>query len=292
MRIVLTGASGQLGGYLLRELQNRDWSVTAWGGSRAGELFGRRLHPVDLAMPDRIAAAFANARPEVVLHLGAVTTVAECFREPERARRVNTTATAVLAELAGRTGARLIFVSTDMVFDGTRGGYREEDAPAPLSVYGRTKAEAEPAVLAVPRGVVVRMSLLYGASVVGRPGFFDNQVSDLRRGRPFPLFEDEWRTPLDLLTAARALLALAGSDYRGLLHLGGPERLSRLEMGRLLAAHLGCDPALITPARRDDLKAPEPRPRDVSLDSSCWRGLFPNQPWPSAAEALRQIMPG
>jgi dTDP-4-dehydrorhamnose reductase len=292
MRIVLTGASGQLGGYLLREFQAQGRPVTAWSGNRTGELFGQRLHPVDLAMPDRVAAAYANARPEVVLHLGAVTTVAECFREPERARRVNTGATAVLAELAGRTGARLILVSTDMVFDGTRGGYREEDLPAPLSVYGRTKAEAEQVVLAVARGVVVRTSLLYGPSVVGRPGFFDNQVSDLRRGRPFPLFEDEWRTPLDLLTAARALLALAGSDYRGLLHLGGPERLSRLEMGRLLAAHLGCDPGVIIPSRRDDLKAPEPRPHDVSLDSSRWRGLVPSLPWPSGAEALRQIMSG
>ncbi len=291
MRIVLTGASGQLGGYLLRELQTAAWPVMAWSGSRAGELFGVRLHPVDLALPDRIAAAYYAARPEVVVHLGAVTTVAECFREPERARRVNTLATATIAELTERTGARLIFVSTDMVFDGAKGGYREEEAPAPLSVYGRTKAEAEKAVLARSRGIVVRVSLLYGPTLVGRPAFFDNQVRDLRQGRPFPLFEDEWRTPLDLLTAAQAVRALAGSDYRGLLHVGGPERLSRLEMGRRLAAHLGCDPAIIVPSRRDDLKAPEPRPRDVSLDCARWRGLFPNLDWPSGAEALRRIMP-
>lgn len=292
MRILLTGASGQLGGYLLRELQAQDWPVTAWSGNRTGDLFGVRFHPVDLALPDRIAAGYYAARPEVVLHLGAVTTVAECFREPERARRVNTIATATLAELAGRTGARLIFLSTDMVFDGAKGGYREEDVPAPLSVYGRSKAEAEQAVLSLSGGVVVRMSLLYGPTLVGRPGFFDNQVRDLRQGRSFPLFEDEWRTPLDLLTAARALLALADSDCRGRLHLGGPERLSRLEMGRRLAACLGRDPGLIVPSRRDELQAPEPRPRDVSLNSTRWRGLFPTQDWPSLAEAMRRIMPG
>jgi dTDP-4-dehydrorhamnose reductase len=81
------------------------------------------------------------------------------------------------------------------------------------------------------------------------------------------------------------------SDFTGLIHLGGPERLSRLEMGQRLAAALGLDPSVIVPAARASFPAAEPRPRDVSLDSSRWRSLFPAQPWPDWDEALGEMMP-
>jgi dTDP-4-dehydrorhamnose reductase len=290
MRVLLTGASGQLGAYLLRELRERDEEVIAWTGSRTGALFGVPLRPVDLANTDGVASAFAEARPERIIHAAGLTTIAACHREPAQAEQVNTRATVLLAELSGRSRASLLFISTDLVFDGERGWYRETDSPSPLSVYGRTKAAAEQAVLAHPAGAVVRVSLLFGPGLAGRRTFFDEQAAALREGRPCTLFEDEWRTPLGLLPAARALLAVAASDYRGLLHLGGPERLSRLEMGRRLAAFLGCDPSSLVPATRASAASPEPRPRDTSLDSSLWRTLFPCQEWPGWDEALEQMM--
>jgi dTDP-4-dehydrorhamnose reductase len=290
MRLLLTGASGQLGGYLLREWQQQDGAVVAWSGRRQGELFGCPLRPVDLADPDAIAAAFREARPDAIAHAAALAGVADCYREPERAAWINTRGSAVLAELADRAKVRLVHVSTDMVFNGERGGYREEDAVAPLSIYGRTKAEAERAVLAYPRHVVARVSLLFGPSLVGRPAFFDEQVTALRAGRPLALFHDEWRTPLSLLAAARGLLALTASDGVGLLHMGGPERLSRLEMGQRLATFLGCDPSVLVCVSRLSAAAVEPRPRDLSLDSSRWRQLFPRQEWPRWDEALDQFL--
>ncbi len=288
MRLLITGASGQLGAYLLRELSGRSAAVTAWSGGRAGDLFGARLLPVDLTARDAVVAAFRAARPDVVIHCAALSTVAGCHREPERAESVNVGGTRLLAELAEGAGARLVYVSTDLVFDGEHGGYREGDAPAPLSVYGRTKLRAEGVVRAAPRGLVVRVSLLFGPTLIGRPSFFDQQLAALRQRRPCTLFSDEWRTPLSLPTAARALIALAESDYPGLLHLGGPERLSRLEMGRRLAAFLGAEASVIVPARREEVPAPEPRPRDTSLDSSRWRGLFPRQSWPAFEPSLRE----
>jgi dTDP-4-dehydrorhamnose reductase len=288
-RLLLTGASGQLGGYLLREGRQRDMAITAWSGSRTGPLFGVPLVPVDLADPDRIALAFQEARPTVVIHAGAITTVADSFRNPQRAHQINTDATAVLAELATRARARLLFLSTDLVFDGEQGWYRESDVPSPLSVYGRTKAAAEQPVLACRGGVVARLSLLFGPALVDRPSFFDDQIKALRAHRSLTLFEDEWRTPLDLATAARGLLALAESDFVGLLHLGGPERLSRLEMGRRLADFLRCDPAAIVAATRNSVRSPEPRPRDVSLDTARWRELFPRLDRPTWSEAMRRL---
>jgi dTDP-4-dehydrorhamnose reductase len=289
MRWLITGASGQLGGYLVRELGGRDADVMAWSGSRSGSRVGVPLRPVNLADPDATAAAFRQAQPAVVIHAGAMSTVAECYRDPGRAQAVNAEGTALLADMAARAGARFVFVSTDLVFDGARGWYREEDAPAPLSTYGRSKQAAEQAVLAVPRSAVARVSLLFGPGLSGRPSFFDEQVTALRQSRPVTLFEDEWRSPLSLATASRALVALAASDFTGTLHVGGPERLSRLEMGRRLAAYLGADPSVIVVSRRDQAPATEPRPRDTSLNSARWRGLFPDQPWPAWEEALREM---
>jgi dTDP-4-dehydrorhamnose reductase len=287
MRVLLTGASGQLGAYLLRELLTAGEEVTAWSGSRRGELFGAPLGPVDVADDEAVAAAFHRARPDAVLHAAAVASIAECHRDPERARRVNVGGTATLAKLAAAGGARLVLVSTDLVFDGEHAPYREADPPAPLSAYGRSKADAEAAALAAPRAAVARVSLLFGRSLAGRPSFFDQQAEALRAGRPVTLFADEWRTPLHLASAARALAALARSDFAGVLHVGGPERLSRLEMGQCLAHFLGVGPGVIVAARRADAAAAGPRPRDVSLDSSRWRGLFPALPWPGWEEALR-----
>ena len=290
MRILVTGASGQLGGYLLRRLRGAGDAVVAWSGTRPGERFGVPLLPVDLADERSVVEAFRSARPDVVVHAAAVSAVAQCYREPHRALAINVRASALLADLAEQAGARLLLVSTDMVFDGAKGDYREEDVPAPLSVYGRSKADAERAVLA-HGGAVARVSLLFGPGLAGRPSFFDEQVAALRQRRPIALFADEWRTPLSLETAAQGLLAVARSSFTGLLHLGGPERLSRLEMGQRLARFLGADPAVLVAASRTAVAGPEPRPRDLALASGRWRALFPQTRWPDWDEALGEMAP-
>ncbi|HEV3205047.1 MAG TPA: SDR family oxidoreductase [Gemmataceae bacterium] len=291
MRLLLTGASGQLGGYLLRELQTFNANVTAWTGERTGQKFGVTWRPVDLANQDHVITAFHEAQPSVVIHAGAVTSVADCYRNPIRAEQVNAKATALLTQLAANVRAKFVFTSTDLVFDGKKGSYREQDPPCPLSEYGRSKVAAEKPVLEYSRGTVVRVSLLYGPTLTGRPSFFDNLVDSLRRGRSIALFEDEWRTPLDLETAAQGIVRIADSDFVGLVHLGGPERLSRLEMGFRLAALIGCDPKAIVVSKRDSVRTGESRPRDVALDSSLWRQLFPTQPWRSWKEAIARLIP-
>jgi dTDP-4-dehydrorhamnose reductase len=291
MRWLVTGASGQLGAYLLRHLRDRGKSVIAWSGSRRGEVFGTPLRPVDLTDGDDVSAAFHDARPDVILHAAAMARVDHCYHDPERASQVNTRGSERLAELSHRAGARFVLVSTDLVFDGERGGYSEDDAPHPLSVYARTKCDAEAAVLAFPRVVVARISLLFGPTLIGRPLMFDVTADALRSGQPVTVFADEWRTPLSLPVAARALAELARSDVTGRLHLGGPERLSRLEMGLRLADHLGASPEPLQAVRRDAVAGLESRPRDTSLDSSRWRSLFPAAPWPTYREALAQMLP-
>jgi dTDP-4-dehydrorhamnose reductase len=289
MRWLVTGASGLLGGYLLRELRAASETVVAWSGSHRTEVLGEPLTRVDLTDP-AIDATFRIARADVVVHAAAIARVDECRRDPDRARRVNVDASRRLAEIAAERGARFVFVSTDLVFDGRHGAYREADAPNPLTVYGQTKADAEAAVLAHPNTAVARLGLLFGPCLTDRTSFFDRMVDALRHNRPVPLFADEWRTPLDLPTAAAALIALARSDVTGLLHVGGPERLSRLEMGRQLAEVLGVTGDSIVVSNRDDVPGGEPRPADTSLDSSRWRRLFPMLPWPAYRAALAGML--
>ena len=241
---------------------------------------------VELGDPKQVAEAFKAARPAIVLHAGAMASPAECFRAPERARQINVEGTAALADAAAETGARLVLVSTDLVFDGEQGGYRETDRPSPLSIYGKTKLAAEKVALAHPRNIVARVSLLFGPTLVARPSFFDEQVAALRDRRMCQLFSDEWRTPLGLHTAARALAALSFSDFQGTIHVGGPERLSRLEMGLRLARFLGRDPSNLVSTTRNQGRSPEARPRDLALDSGLFRRLFPDEPRPSFEDAL------
>ncbi|MFO0930762.1 MAG: sugar nucleotide-binding protein [Gemmataceae bacterium] len=203
-RLLVTGASGALGGYLLARLAQLGRAAAAWSGASTGVRFGVSLRPVDLADLSALERAWHNDAPSVVIHAAAMANVAHCLQAPDRARAVNVAATDRLARLAANAGARLLLVSTDLVFGGDRAPYAETDPPAPLSVYGRTKAEAEQAVLAHPGHAVARVSLLYGPSLTDRPGFFDAQLRVLRDGGAMPLFEDEWRTPLDLPTAAAA----------------------------------------------------------------------------------------
>ena len=287
-RVLVTGVTGQLGAYLVRELVARKADVVAWAHARPAEVFGITARPVELADRDDLTRSLREAAPDVVIHAAAMAAVGDCAREPVRAEAINSRATADLADLCASTGARLVFVSTDLVFDGEAAPYTEAAEPRPLSVYGRTKAAAERAVLAAGRNAVVRVSLLFGPSLTDRPNFFDSQVTALRGGQPVRLFHDEWRTPLGLATAARALIAVADSEATGLFHVGGPERMSRLEMGQRLAAYLGVEANGIENTSRLTAGG-ESRPRDTSLDSTRWRDSFAEQSWPTLEQALAEM---
>jgi dTDP-4-dehydrorhamnose reductase len=229
---------------------------------------------------------FARA-PRAIIHLAAVSQVARAHADPEHARALNVEATINLLNLADAIGARFIYVSTDMVFDGESAPYDERAATEPCSIYGRTKLEAECYALTHRRTSVLRLPLLYGLPEVSRaPTFFEQIVQALQRRTPLRLFDDEIRTPLWLDDAARACAALADLEHHGVLHAGGPEALSRYAFGLRVAAAISCDPAPLLAIARADVPSPEPRPRDLSLDSRRFRELFGHEPGRSPAEAL------
>ena len=287
MRILLTGASGQLGAYLIDRLLAFGHDLTAWSGSGVGARGGVPLRPVDLTDPAATERALASADPEIIIHAAALSAAEAVRLDPIRATAVNVDATARLAAWSARRGRRLVMTSTDMVFDGSRTWNREDDPAEPILAYGRSKRAAEPAVLACPAGLVARLSLLYGPSRCGRTAFFDRTIDALRRGEPQTLFEDEYRTPLDLATAADLLVRLAESSAIGLIHVAGIERVSRFDLIRRAAIALGLEPSLVRANRRADVLLAEPRPADLSLDTSRLAATLPGDCRPTIEEALR-----
>jgi dTDP-4-dehydrorhamnose reductase len=288
-KYLVTGASGQLGSYLVQALQRQQLPIVAWSRQPNTSVLGVPCESVDIRERDLVRAAFERARPDVVIHAAAMSGVGDCFRDPAGARQTNTNGTRFLADLADKHGIRILYVSTDLVFDGRHRDYRETDCPTPLSVYGQTKATAEREVLNQPNHVVVRVSLLFGPAINGRTSFFDQQIQAVRNGTPMTLFNDEWRTPVSLAQAAEGLITAAQSDVSGILHLGGSERMTRLEMGQRLARFLGRSEEIFQSASREDFPTSEPRPRDTSLNSGVWQATFPEFPRPAYEQALREM---
>jgi len=289
MRIVVTGASGQLGSFILNRLAASRHEVDAWSGRSAGACAGFTFRPVELTDEAAVLGALRDKDPDVVIHAAAISSAEAVLRDPHRAHLVNVATTRLLSTWASEHGRRLVFTSTDLVFDGESSWYREGDPARPILAYGRTKRAAERFVLDAPGGLVARLSLLYGPSLSGRKGFFDRAVAALRSGAEQAFFTDEFRTPLDFNTAASLLVRLAESDISGVIHVGGPERLSRFELMRRAAVALEIDANRILPSRRAEVTLSEPRPADVSLDTSRLRSVFADFACPRVEEALRRF---
>jgi dTDP-4-dehydrorhamnose reductase len=267
--ILVTGASGKLGAYVVRHLVEQQRPVIAWSGTAAGEVCDVKLHRVELTDADEIRRAFREATPAAVVHCAALSAIGECYRQPQIAEKTNVQAT----ELLGHLAERMVYTSTDLVFDGCAAPYAEDDEAVPLSLYGKSKLAAEH-TLKGRNAAVVRVSLMYGPALFGSGGFFEQQVNALQNGESLNLFRDEWRTPLSLDDAAQGLVQVLDSGYQGTLHLGGPERLSREEMGRRLARQIGADESLVRSVSQGSIDFPEPRPSDVSLNSKKARDLL------------------
>ncbi len=250
----VTGAGGLIGSYVVAvaPLVAMAWHVE--GITRA------RLDLTDHAA---VAQAWRQIPPSVVIHCAAMSKATACEADPAGARAVNVEATAHLAELA--RDIPFIFLSTDHVFDGRQGAYVESDPVNPLTVYGRTKADAEQMVGANPRHTIVRTSLNAGLSPTGDRSFLEETVSLWKSGKPARLFVDEFRSPIPASVTARALWELARRNEPGLYHLAGRDRLSRWEIGRLLAAQYPeLEPTCVAGSLRD-YEGP-PRAPDLTMD--------------------------
>lgn len=295
-RVLVFGGSGFLGARLLAELDTDSRevvSVSRKPGARP-RTPREKVRDVagDLAQAGTAETLIQLLQPQCVILVAALARVGDCERDPELARKLNVDLPAEVARACARSRKRLLLTSTDLVFAGQpprESGYTESDPADSTGVYGRTKAEGERALLeACPDALVVRLPLLFGESGGRGLGASDSLLASLDRGESPRLFTDEFRTPLDVDNAARVLVELYRGRESGLLHVAGPDRLSRFEFGELVlrANSREADLQKLEAVERADLGLAD-RPRDVSLDTTRARGLL-NHPLLPVREALQK----
>jgi dTDP-4-dehydrorhamnose reductase len=286
-RLLITGASGFLG-WNLCATARAAWRVVGVACANPLEIPGVAGARCDLTRVADVRALFAEVRPDAVIHAAAAAQPNVCQAQPAETRRINVEAAITVAGLAAEAKIPCVFTSTDLVFDGMRAPYREDDPVSPVSVYGEQKAAAEVGVRARhPGACICRMPLMFGDPGPVAQSFLQAWIGALARRTPLSLFVDEFRTPVSGRTAAAGLL-LALEQGGGILHLGGRERISRHDFGLLLAGLLGAAPGLVVPARQADVAMAAPRPPDVSLDSAAAYALGYDPP--RLEDELRQVL--
>jgi dTDP-4-dehydrorhamnose reductase len=240
-RLLFFGGGGFVGGNLAVAAQRRGWEVhVAERVEFPGGLPGARWHLLDIREQPAVRALVDELGPRAVVDVAAVADIDRAEREQEQARAVNVEAARTIAAASAAAGAYCLYFSSDAVFAGTAAGYGEEDAPAPVNFYGRTKAEGEQAVRqADPRAGIVRLSLVLGFPVTAGNSFFAALEAKLKAGQEVAAPADEIRTPVDVLTLSECVLELIGLRFAGVLHIGSTDSIDRAAITRRAAQLMG-----------------------------------------------------
>lgn len=277
--IAVTGAKGQLGGELCRQL-----------GDRA---VGLDLPEFDLLDLDGITKTIRSLRPQAIIHAAAYTAVDRAEEEPDKCFAINATATGILTELARELDCPLLYVSTDYVFGGEPSRtepFREEDPASPVGVYARSKYEGELKVLAWEKHYIVRTCGLYGPLGPHSPGnFVETMIRLAKAGRPLRVVDDQLCTPSYVVHVARAIRYLLGTSMYGTFHIVNDGHTTWYRFAREIFSLLGWEVEIL-PITTEEYGAKAPRPRFSVLDTSKYQRFVDAPPLPHWKEALAEYL--
>jgi len=266
MRILITGSNGLLGQKLVAALRS-DPSVqllaTSRGGDRTPEPLGALYRTMDITVAAEVDVVFKVTRPDVVIHTAAMTNVDACELDPTACRLQNVTATEFLVAAALRYSCHFIHLSTDFIFDGSNGPYREGDAAAPLSIYGHSKLDSENVVMhaGLAKWAIARTIIVYGiAEGLSRSNVVLWAKSALEKGQPINVVDDQWRMPTLAEDLADGCIQIAKRGAKGVYNLSGPDGMSILELVERVGAFFNLDTSVIRPIKSDSLGQPAKRP--------------------------------
>ena len=267
-KLLVTGSSGFLG-YNLCQFAQLNWQVYGTYYTHETDIDNIKFIKVDITQFSELQILFNQIKPDAVIHLAAASKPNYCQNNPEDAYNINVTASLNIAHLCAEFNIPCVFTSTDLVFDGSNSPYKETDAVSPISYYGEQKVKAEQGMLDIyPKTVICRMPLMFGIPSPTAESFIQFFLKTFRQGKSLSLFTDEYRTPVSGSTAAKGLLLALETLNGEILHLGGKERISRYEFGRLMANIFEFPQTLITTCQQKDVPMSAPRSPDTALDSS------------------------
>lgn len=293
MRVLVTGSNGLVGTKVLeRLLQGANAEpLGAYHQSRSNEYLGAfPWWTLDVTDESNVGRVLDEARPDVVVHTAAFTNVDDAERQRERARALNADASGYVARACAARAIRLVHLSTEYVFDGAAGPYRETDAANPRGWYAETKAAGERAVIeAGGNWAIARTTVVYGYAPHVRANFVLWLVGKLRAGERVRIIDDQIGSPTLAENLADMVLALAGSREVGIFHTAGADVISRLAFSQQVAETFGLDARLMDATTTAELGQLAPRPLKAGLVMDKFRATFPDVPVLSAADGLAVV---
>jgi dTDP-4-dehydrorhamnose reductase len=266
--LVVTGGTGFLGSNVVVAAKRQGRAVIAVGHSNVSPQHDLHTVAADLTKPGAARELIHELQPETLINCAALANVDESETNPDKAHLLNVILPRELAIACRDAGIPFTHVSTDSVFDGKRGRYRETDIPNPINEYAKSKLEGERAVLeAMPHALVVRTNFI-GMSNVPGLGLADWIAGKLESGERIKGFTDVIISPLEAGTLSELLMKMTDRHLSGTYHLGASDDISKFDLARSIAAGLGLDGSLIDPAIVGEGGLGAPRPLRISLDSS------------------------
>lgn len=265
-KLIITGTSGFLGYHLLRAA-SAEWEIYGITNSKVFDFENATAINCDIRNYIELGNFIDDIEPDAVIHAAAIADTNFCEQNKELSYEVNVEATKNLAGICCDFHIPFAFTSTDLVFDGKLGMYKEDAQKNPLSVYGEQKSIAEEEVLRIyPEATIFRLPLMFGFVEASASNYLQKFISQIRNGEKAALFFDEYRSVCGARSIAEGILKLM--NHSGIIHLAGMERLSRYEFGVKAAKAFGLNESLLLSCSQKDVKMAAPRPADVSLDIS------------------------
>jgi dTDP-4-dehydrorhamnose reductase len=266
MRLLITGGSGLLGSKIAR--------IATLNGYETHSGYSKHLAtkgiPIKFDICDRktVSKVFERIKPEAVVHAAALTNVDKCEEDVELARKVNIDGTENILDSSERHNTFLVYVSTDYVFSGEEGMYKETDKPKPINHYGLTKLEGEKRVKVSDIGwCIARTSVIYGSTpAAGKENFALWVLNKLKKREPVKIITDQWVSPTLNTNLAKMILEIIERKLTGIYHLAGATPVNRHEFSTLIAETFQLDKTLITPAKSIEMKWLAKRPKNTSLN--------------------------
>ncbi len=266
-KLLITGASGFLGWNICQTAKGK-WEIFGTVFSHPEKITGVNTLKVDLTDFRELKHTFQMVQPDAVIHTAAKSRPDFCQINRIESQKINVDAAINIAKLCADYSIPCVFTSSDLVFNGLRAPYREEDRVCPISFYGEQKVLAEEGMIqGYPKVAICRMALMFGTPGPCAASFIQPMIKAMKEGKELPLFVDEFRTPMSVKAAVQGIF-LALKKVSGILHLGGIERISRYNFGKLTADILGIHKARLLPYRQKDFGTAAPRSPDVSLNST------------------------
>ena len=287
MKTLILGASGLVGGNCMRYFASQGWTClgTHFSFETADTVFYNTLDPSDPHNADLDAF-----QPDVIIHCGALTWVDYCEEHVDESYQKTVVSTHNATKLAERYKAKLVYLSTDYVFDGTRGFYMEEDDTFPLSVYGKHKLKAEDHVREhLTNFLICRITNVYGDEIRGK-NFIARLSENMRKKEPMELRLpfDQYATPVNAFDVARAIYLLLSEDKKGLYHFAGTDYLNRVQLAQRVITYFGHEQVSLIPVTTKQLAPPARRPLLGGMSAQLFNEEFPHFRWSNVDDYLQE----